>query len=253
MSTWIPQSSRKGQAAAPLLASVGPIGGTIQAQHFVYTAVVLALGTIFTSYGLSVYFGFVPVWLPDITHTAIHAPSQYIFRMGMIPAMTIFALIWLMVKQWLRALSGTESTGIEHAMTVIGFFASVMLIASSSVIVPDDMPWTFHVVCATGFFILTFVAELLMTIRLHQLYNIAVQNGTQQTFPITLGSLHLKKIVISIAAVLLTLNIVVGMINAPEWAGPLVEWTATFTVISFYLTVAVDMERSGPLQIGVFN
>lgn len=44
----------------------------------------IILSTIFVCYGIAVYLGHVPVWLPMISDCAVLPPEKYLFRLGMV-------------------------------------------------------------------------------------------------------------------------------------------------------------------------
>lgn len=44
----------------------------------------IILTTIFTCYGIAVYLGHVPAWLPMISDCAVSPPEKYLFRLGIV-------------------------------------------------------------------------------------------------------------------------------------------------------------------------
>ena len=50
------------------------------------------LTTIFVCYGVAVYLGHVPAWLPMISDCAVLPPEKYFFRLGMVTGAIFLAI-----------------------------------------------------------------------------------------------------------------------------------------------------------------
>mmetsp|Transcript_35061 Transcript_35061/g.88225 ORF Transcript_35061/g.88225 Transcript_35061/m.88225 type:complete len:270 (+) Transcript_35061:77-886(+) len=211
--------------------------GSSPARRVAFVSAALAIATIAVCYTVATSLGHVPRWLPDITHCAQYRPEQYIFRVGMIPACTLMWKLWFLIYDWLGALSlrafGSRSKRISFAAS-LGCVGSFLLIVASSVISPDPMPWGVHIFGATGFFICTGFAQLLVTYELNSIYKVkpSLINGT---------SLAIKSSILSFLLVLLVINTLNGLLPLPIPKGfplgALVEWLAVISVLSYNFTI----------------
>ena len=52
----------------------------------------MILTTIFVCYGIAVYLGHVPAWLPMISDCAILPPEKYLFRLGIVTGAIFLAI-----------------------------------------------------------------------------------------------------------------------------------------------------------------
>ena len=52
----------------------------------------IILTTIFVCYGVAVYLGHVPAWLPMISDCAVLPPEKYIFRLGIVTGAIFLAI-----------------------------------------------------------------------------------------------------------------------------------------------------------------
>ena len=50
------------------------------------------LSTIFVCYGIAVYLGHVPAWLPMISDCAVLPPEKYLFRLGIVTGAILLAV-----------------------------------------------------------------------------------------------------------------------------------------------------------------
>jgi hypothetical protein len=133
----------------------------MRASFFVSLAVMLALGTITTTYTISaVILRQVPMWLTDITHSAMYVPTKFIFRIGMIPACCFMMLVWSAVGTMLKDYGG-------KVIRTLGIVSCCFLILSSSVIEGDGTtPWAVHIFGATGYFIISIITHSLVVAHL---------------------------------------------------------------------------------------
>jgi len=127
-------------------------------------------------------------------------PERYLFRIGMVPSCCLIIYVWYLVLEWVRgeekimapvkgsaaAESHYTKEGVAAALGTIG---AMLLIIASSVIEEGQMPWcveaslplfvhslahsravhrNVHIIGATGFFIFTGIAQLILTTKLYQ-------------------------------------------------------------------------------------
>lgn len=210
------------------------------ARNVVFWAVGLALSTIITCYLIATSLGHVAYWLPDITHCALHAPERFIFRAGLIPACVLLAYVWFLATSWLEdertRIKGTPG-GSAAVIRGLGVVGSLALVVSSSVLESDGTTmWTLHVICASSFFLLTFVAQVMMTRELAKL-----RKKNKQV--IGSGSMRAKIIVCGSITLILIADAIIGIMKLPGTYSNLCEWLMTFLIISYNISYAYDFSN----------
>lgn len=114
-----------------------------------------------------------------------------------------------------------------------------MLYAGAVVMEPAaEMPWAFHTACASGFFLLAFLANCLF---LKSMWNRDI---------VSRESLQLKTIVVLVQAALITANVtlVVSQHDVSEHeaqgdfpGGPLLEWLLTLSMWAYNFSFVADL------------
>lgn len=239
--------------------STAPLAGTI-----------LACTTIITCYITATSLGHVKYWLPDITHTGLHSPERFFFRVGFLPACLLFTASWYLISimtsplKHVSSMNGRElllddslhhiNQKMSHSSSVtdseillhkigcwLGQFAGIMLFVGSAVMEePQETLWNLHIICASGFFLVTFVANILFVKSIWKHPNI-----------ISATSVKLKSILIFIQFILIVANVVTTIIQSQEGVkhdktkfpgGPFIEWLITMSQLCFYLSFVYDLK-----------
>ena len=205
-----------------------------------------------------------PYFLPDITHCGLQSPERFVFRFGFLPACLMLAVAWHCIEITTSPLThlstmeqellvhrhgknGKSTTALLHGIGCrIGQIAAAMLYMGSSVMEePKETIWSVHIICASGFFLLSFVANCLFTW--------SMWNRPKIIQP---KSIRFKTVCIFLELLLLLANIFVTVMqhssnkggrtfeipqNFP--GGALIEWLLTFTQLAFNFSFVVDLRR----------
>ena len=223
----------------------------------------LALGTILVCYFLATGAKHVPYFLPDITHCGLHSPERFVFRAGFLPACLMMATAWHCIEITTSPLThlsameqellvhrqgknGKSTTALLHGIGCrIGQIAAGMLYLGTTVMEePSDTIWSVHIICASGFFLLSFVANCLFTW--------SMWNRPKIIQP---KSIRFKTVCIALEFLLILANILVALMQRASKAenssgtgqqfpgGPLIEWLLTFSQLTFNFSFVVDLRR----------
>ncbi len=231
--------------------------GGLKAQLLPVKAAILAIVTICTCYlTSSVILGHTPLWLPDITHCARGSPERYFFRIGMSCSCCMLVVVWLMTASWaekvcnpwrkpgsLSFCSGCHAVSNEKA-GLYGAVGCLLLIMGSCCIEPDDMPWTFHTIGATGFFICQMVAIYGITTNITKAVQEAEARGAGFPQGVDPSSLKTKHYCLYAFAVLLGLEILFPIVGYHGPCGQLLEWLLTANVMVWVTSLAGDFKAS---------
>ena len=231
----------------------------------------LACTTIITCYiTATAITGHVKYWLPDITHTGLKSPERFFFRIGFLPACLLFTASWYLIsimtsplkhvssmnerenellldslhinQKMSRPSSVTDSEILLHKIGCwLGQFAGIMLFVGSAVMEePQETLWNLHIFCASGFFLVTFVANIFFVKSIWKHPNI-----------ITARSVKLKSILIFIQFMLIAANVVTTIIQINKGVkhdktkfpgGPFIEWLITMSQLCFYFSFVYDLK-----------
>lgn len=200
----------------------------------------LATVTIALCYFISVNNGTTGAWpKTDITHSARYPPAEYIFRIGIPVAMVILQQVWWVMWSWIHAESVRlgVSTGTENAFFILGVVGANLLIVASVLIQPGDMDWTLHTIGATGFFLCTFLAQLMATFKLKHLRK---HDNTVTTDM----SMRLKKHSVGYIFFVLLIDGLSGLGYFPFWPylGNILEYTLTLLVLIWFISCSLDFK-----------
>ena len=150
--------------------------------------------------------------LPDITHCVLKQPERGLFLTLFMPACVIQAGSWL-VGSWNQSPKAA----------IFGAAACFLLVVGEAAL--DAKPnWTVHTVGASGFFLLSMVAQ--------------VMRATASARPNDRG----KRLIASINVCLLVLDGILALFKAPAWSANLIEWTLSFLVVAYHVTFAADLK-----------
>eukprot|EP00658_Telonema_sp_P-2_P083371 TRINITY_DN9005_c0_g7_i1.p1 TRINITY_DN9005_c0_g7~~TRINITY_DN9005_c0_g7_i1.p1 ORF type:complete len:231 (-),score=42.01 TRINITY_DN9005_c0_g7_i1:103-795(-) len=154
--------------------------------------------------------------LPDITHCVLKQPERGVFLTLFMPACMGMAASWLM-----------GATSCKYAWR-LGLAACFLLVMSEAML--DAHPnWTLHTIGATGFFLLTMVAQCLRAWH---------PAGEGQ------WSLTAKRVIAVFNVCVLLLDGALSLLKQPAWTSNLCEWTLAFTVVAYHATFAHDLRHA---------
>ena len=197
-------------------------------------AVGLSFFVIITCYFIAVAHGHVAPGLsnlPDITHCVLHLPARAVFLGLFIPAILLMALSWLLAASVLAPAGPALSLGWVAAG--LGVCGCGLLLMGESVLDPEPN-WTVHVLGASGFFLITMIAEALFAVAAGR---VPAAGGR-----LSPRSIFAKRAVAGFNVFLVLLDVVLG---ASGWAKHhnthLLEWILAFTVMGFHLSIAADL------------
>lgn len=216
-------------------------------------ASLLAAGTIAVCYVLAVTAGHVEPWPnTDITHCAKYAPESYVFRVGIISASVLLIVGYVVIKQWIDGQEAVNDglmprrhccISLAGAACIAGIVGAISLIISSSVIEPDDTPWTLHIVAAIVFFACTAAAQVVVTFKLCLLYN--EDSSASLT---SIWSLALKVMANGFMGVFLAIFVGSDYLKERGILNPVectqlknaMEWMLVAVILAYSLTFAID-------------
>lgn len=209
----------------------------------------LAVATIVTCYVLATSAGHTPAFPnTDITHCALKAPERYIFRIGMIPTCVILATVWYFIFWWVTGIENCSQlsalkakrgccTTLEGASFRLGVVGSLCLLVASSVLESHNTVWSVHVAGATSFFILTILAQVLVTVKLCHL-------NREIPGVCAYSSLAAKIIICTLAVLLLIADLAFGIFKLPSSYSNAAEWILVLFILSFNFTLYDDWKKS---------
>jgi len=191
-------------------------------------AVALSVLSIFLCYGIALAHDRVPSGLrdlPDITHCVLHQPARGVFVALFIPACLLIALSWVLgacaLEPPSRAAAGVTAGRVSAG---VGVVACGFLVMGEAALDPEP-DWTVHVLGASGFFLLSMLAEAGFAVA-----------SSRSPRALTPASVRAKQ---AVAA----LNFALILLDAC-WKHNLIEWLLAFTVMGFHLTFAMDLRGS---------
>ncbi|QDZ23172.1 hypothetical protein HOP50_09g57110 [Chloropicon primus] len=225
--------------------------GGLQVESVPIKAAILALGTIATCYiTSSVLLKHTPLWLPDITHCARGSPERYFFRIGMSISCCMLIGVWVTVATW--AESVCKSLKLRQCCTALpnekaslcGAVGCLLLIMGSCCIEPgDEMPWTFHTIGASGFFICQIVAMCSVTSNVSKAVRQAEESGLVAPAGVSPAALSIKHWCIRAFWALLALEVVFRIVGVNGGTGALLEWLLTANVMVWVISLSLDFQR----------
>uniref|UniRef100_A0A7S4UZL1 CWH43-like N-terminal domain-containing protein n=1 Tax=Paramoeba aestuarina TaxID=180227 RepID=A0A7S4UZL1_9EUKA len=221
------------------------VGGVTIATFKCYTAPIFAGTLAAVTIAVCYYFscivnGTSNCWpATDITHTARYPPAEYIFRVGIPIAMVILMQVWWVIFSWLKAEEGNTRWGnpLLGFAFIFGIMGAVLLIIASVLIQPGQMDWTLHTIGATGFFLFTFVAQVIVTGHLASL----MATNPTITSPM---SLKIKQTTVSLFFTALITDAINELGYGPFGPnlGNVVEYFVTLMVLIWFVSCAIDFK-----------
>ena len=226
--------------------------GGLKAETVPIKAAILALGTIFTCYlTSSVLLGHTPLWLPDITHCARGSPERYFFRIGMCTSCCMLVLVWVTTGVWADRVCKEHGTrgscckalpNDKSALT--GAIGCLLLIMGSCCIEPGDMmPWTFHTIGATGFFLCQVFAMCSVTSNVSSAARAAEESGLVVHGVSPMG-LVIKKWCVKAFYALLALEAILPICGVKGPTGAVLEWLLTANVMVWVVSLSYDFSAA---------
>jgi len=258
---------KRSSPRAESTASGQVLQGNLYSSFIAVAAATLAISTIALCYTVAVSKGDVePFPNTDITHCALHAPERYFFRIGMLPACTVMIYMWWVCMNWVTAIDGLvdyqgvpESgswavrllaavstckccTSAQSVAFVLGSLGAMCLIVASSVLEADngddcETLWTIHIFCASTFFLLTILAQAIITVKLKivSLYY----------FPavISYASMSFKVLLSALAVGFLLVDALISTLSAPSQYTNALEWIEVAFICAYFFTFAADWSK----------
>ena len=202
------------------------------------TAALLLIVAINACYLISAYQGqvewCVPYWdgCTTISRAGRQSPAVFLYRGLMIPAAVFMALYWLLFREWL-SLAEDRVHELNTAMAVVGVSAAICLVLFSSILGhPHPLLKLPRRILAGGFFVGTFLAQLMLLARLWTL-----RRGWRA---MRLSRIVGFKMIVVLIQVLLVIMLILlrTRISASGWLANAVEWnwvllTSAFLTASF--------------------
>lgn len=239
--------------------------GNLYSSFVAVAAATLAIVTIGTCYTIAVSKGDVqPFPNTDITHCALHAPERYLFRIGMLPACTIMIYMWWVCMNWVSAIDNLvgyrgvpESgsfvakilansckccTSAQSVAFTMGSIGATCLIIASSVLEADngddcETLWTIHIFCASTFFLLTILAQAIITVKLKII--------EKYYFPavISYASMSFKVLLSALAVGFLLVDAFISLLSPPSQYTNALEWIEVVFICAYFFTFAADWSK----------
>ena len=126
-------------------------------------------------YLLAAYLGHLSWCFPyfadcvSISATGRHAPESFVFRAAVIPTAVLMMIYWKLSAEWLKAL-GSQSSRLNRLMLSIGITAALGLFIYAAVLgEAGDLYRLQRRIGMILFYVLTFIAQLLMTVQVVKL------------------------------------------------------------------------------------
>eukprot|EP00761_Pharyngomonas_kirbyi_P011459 gb/GECH01011484.1/.p1 GENE.gb/GECH01011484.1/~~gb/GECH01011484.1/.p1 ORF type:complete len:371 (+),score=71.34 gb/GECH01011484.1/:1-1113(+) len=227
-----------------------------QAKYVPLVCVSLAIITIGVCYVLATSAGHTPPFPhTDITHCARYAPESFIFRIGMLPSSTGMILLWFLAGSWINYVAPHDhmSTPGRQLECILGYIASCCLIISSSVLESNGTTaWPIHVFCASSFFVLSIVAQSIVTVKLLMArHNPHLSEERRQAVSDT--SVTVRCVISALQIIGVLLDISLGFINAPSWSSKALEWILTTFIVGYHIMFYFDWGQCNLGVGGVIN
>lgn len=207
---------------------------------------VIAASTIGICYFLATSAGHTPPFPhTDITHCALYAPERFIFRVGMLTASTFMMLLWYLMGAWTSFVAPSRhdiNPGLQLE-SILGYIASWCLIISSAVLESDGTTmWPLHVFCASSFFILSIVAQVIVTVKVIAAYRNA-DTPIDSRSALSGSSVTARAIVTCLQIIGLLIDLSLGFINAPSSSAKALEWILTGLIIAYHMIAYFDWQK----------
>ena len=80
----------------------------------------IVLATIFTCYGIAVFYEHVPVWLPMISDCGVYPPEKYLFRLGLVVGSVFLHVESILLYNANKAFSNSRLAMILSLLSSLG-------------------------------------------------------------------------------------------------------------------------------------
>ncbi len=202
-------------------------------QQLAIICFVLSQGIILLSYSLSVSFDHVESCNPflqgclNITDAGIQSPEGFVFRAGMISACSFFIMWWAYQYHWFQTLE-IKRPYLNQTSFILGCIGAICLIVATTVLVPErsNINWTVHVLGATLFFLISFVAQAINAFLYYK--------GPARE-SISANSFKAKLINVALQALIIIVFLYLKSTDGPDAIGNALEWWWAF-LIGLYFT-----------------
>ena len=160
--------------------------------------------------------------------------------------------VWLTVSTWVERVCGAypRSSSFCRALPndkscLYGAVGCLLLIMGSCCIEPgNEMPWTFHTIGATGFFLCQVISMCSITSNLSKAAREAEKLGQEAPSGVSPLGLKVKRGCVHAFVVLLCCEAALPLLGVPGWGGALLEWLLTATVMVWVVSLSYDFEQA---------
>ena len=188
----------------------------------------------------------------SVTHCARGSPERYFFRIGMSCSCCLLIGVWVTVATWADrvCMAHGSSASCCHALPnekacLCGAVGCLLLIMGSCCIEPgDEMPWTFHTIGASGFFICQVFAMCSVTSNVTRAAREAEKAGVIAPVGLSLSALQIKQACVYAFYFLLGLEILFPLVGWTGWHGALLEWLLTVNVMVWVMSLSLDFKQA---------
>ena len=217
--------------------------GSFPAPLFYYVGAPCAISSLVLIYYISQYLHHdAPFPHRTISQVAQHYPEFLIFRMSTVTGSVLIALGWMTNYFFLKTVCKESGINLSsyHALAPLtaGVSAGCLLMGSTAAIDTGHMNGTFHGICATSFFILTFFAQIYNTVVVALL--------SQKTKLISVCNLYVKYGILILLALQFIYSAEGGfdledIVSLGDDKSNFLEWTMTVTIIGMFLSIGADV------------
>lgn len=217
--------------------------GSFPAPLFYYVGAPCAIASLFLIYYISQYLHHDPPFPHrTISQVAQHYPEFIIFRMSTITGSVLIVLGWMTNYFFLKTVCRESGINLAKyhplAPLTAGVAAGCLLMGSTGAIDTGHFNETFHVICATSFFILTFFAQIYNTVVVALL--------SQKTKLISTCNVYVKYGILVLLGVQFIYSSIGGLdlediVSLGSSKSNFLEWTMTATIIGMFLSIGADV------------
>lgn len=217
-----------------------------------YSAALLPLFTVHLCYLLAASYGHVAWCLPhiescaSISQSGRYPPEFFVFKALMIPSAVLMLFYWFACQRWLAALTGQPLRRVS-ALPVLAVIAAAGLVLYSVMLgAIGDGYQTLRRIGVTTFFGLSYIAQLLVSLRLL---------AWSRQRPLFRG-LSSSLIVLSVAVLVIGIATVIIDAIDPDYYDTKVdafEWTVTVLLCLHVVVTARFWQRTGFATTAMIN
>ena len=108
----------------------------------------------------------------------------------------------------------------------------------------NEMPWTFHTIGATGFFLCQIAAMCSVTSNVTRAAKEAERAGVAAPGGLNPLALKVKHFCVNAFFVLIALNAVLPLVGVPGPVGAVIEWLLTANVMAWVVSLSLDFQQA---------